>query len=46
MDELYDLKADPFELTNLVNVAAAGSSLAEMKRELNRLRKETGMPGD
>jgi N-acetylglucosamine-6-sulfatase len=46
MDELYDLKADPYELKNLVNQPGAQASLAEMKKELARLRKETGLPAE
>ena len=41
MDELYDLKADPFEMKNLVDEPRAQTSLAEMKRELERLLRET-----
>jgi N-acetylglucosamine-6-sulfatase len=41
MDELYDLKADPFELKNLAGEPGAQATLAGMKRELARLLKET-----
>jgi N-acetylglucosamine-6-sulfatase len=41
MDELYDLKADPFELKNLAGEPGAQATLAGMKRELERLLKET-----
>jgi len=41
MDELYDLKTDPFEMKNLVSEPRARTSLAEMKRELERLLRET-----
>jgi N-acetylglucosamine-6-sulfatase len=41
MDELYDLKADPFEMKNLAREPTAQAALAEMKRELERLLKET-----
>jgi arylsulfatase A-like enzyme len=37
MDELYDLKADPYELKNLVNDPHANTVLAEMKLELEKL---------
>ncbi len=42
MDELYDLKADPYELKNLVNQPGAQKPLGRMKGELERLLKETG----
>jgi N-acetylglucosamine-6-sulfatase len=41
MDELYDLKTDPYEMKNLINEPAAQKSLEEMKRELKRLLDET-----
>ncbi len=41
MDELYDLKADPHELKNVVKDAGAAAALTEMKDELRRLLKET-----
>ena len=41
MDELYDLKADPYEMKNLINQPNAKNALAEMKREIERLLKET-----
>jgi arylsulfatase A-like enzyme len=41
MDELYDLKADPGEMKNLIGEAGAQSALREMKQELQRLLKET-----
>jgi N-acetylglucosamine-6-sulfatase len=41
MDELYDLKVDPFELRNLAGEPGAQATLAGMKRELARLLKET-----
>jgi arylsulfatase A-like enzyme len=41
MDELYDLKADPYEMKNLIQGGAAQSALNEMKAELARLLKET-----
>jgi N-acetylglucosamine-6-sulfatase len=42
MDELYDLKTDPFELKNRINEPGAQTSLTAMKRELRRLLQETG----
>lgn len=41
MDELYDLKTDPFEMKNLINQSGAAIPLAEMKREMERLLEET-----
>jgi N-acetylglucosamine-6-sulfatase len=40
-DELYDLKADPGEMKNLIADPGAQPALREMKRELQRLLKET-----
>lgn len=37
MDELYDLKSDPYELNNLVNNAESKLLLDEMKLELGKL---------
>ncbi|HEX4949578.1 MAG TPA: sulfatase [Blastocatellia bacterium] len=42
MDELYDLKTDPYEMKNLIQQPGAARLLAEMKRELARLLVETG----
>jgi arylsulfatase A-like enzyme len=41
IDELYDLKADPGEMKNLIANPSAQSALKEMKQELQRLLKET-----
>jgi arylsulfatase A-like enzyme len=41
MDELYDLAADPFELTNLMGDAKAAPALKNLKQELQTLLKET-----
>ena len=41
MDELYDLRADPYEMKNLIHQPAAAKALAEMKQEMERLLKET-----
>jgi arylsulfatase A-like enzyme len=42
LDELYDLQTDPHEMTNLAADPAFAGKLAEMKAELERLKKETG----
>jgi N-acetylglucosamine-6-sulfatase len=39
MDELYDLKADPYEMRNIINRRDAARTLDDMKRELERLLK-------
>ncbi len=41
MDELYDLKTDPYEMKNLIDQPEAHKALAEMKQEMERLLKET-----
>ncbi len=41
MDELYDLKTDPYEMKNLIHQPGAAKALAEMKKEMERLLKET-----
>ena len=41
MDELYDLKTDPYEMKNLIHQPEAAKALARMKREMERLLKET-----
>lgn len=41
MDELYDLKADPYEMRNLIAAPQAKPALAEMKAELERLLKDS-----
>ena len=40
MDELYDLKADPYEMRNIINLRAAARTLDDMKRELEQLLKD------
>jgi N-acetylglucosamine-6-sulfatase len=39
MDELYDLKTDPYELKNLVADPGSAKSLTEIKQEMQRLLK-------
>jgi N-acetylglucosamine-6-sulfatase len=39
MDELYDLKTDPYEMKNLIHEPGAARVLAELKREMERLLK-------
>lgn len=41
MDELYDLKTDPYEMKNLIHQPCAAKTLAEMKQEMERLLKAT-----
>jgi N-acetylglucosamine-6-sulfatase len=44
MDELYDLEADPFERTNLIERPAARDVLQQMQAELQRLLEQTQFP--
>ena len=39
MDELYDLKADPYEMKNIINRRDSARTLEQMKKELERLLK-------
>ncbi len=41
VDELYDLKADPYEMNNLIGDGASQDALGEMKTELARLLNRT-----
>ncbi len=41
MDELYDLKADPYEMKNLMQQPDTAKARDEMKKEPERLLKET-----
>jgi N-acetylglucosamine-6-sulfatase len=41
MDELYDLRADPFEMTNVVARPEARPARDRMRAELDRLLRET-----
>jgi N-acetylglucosamine-6-sulfatase len=45
MDELYDLVADPYELTNIIDDPAATATLEMMRAELAELLRETGDSG-
>jgi len=40
--ELYDVKADPEELNNLVGSPESADVVRQMKKELEQLKKETG----
>jgi len=42
MDELYDLKEDPYELTNLIHDEKFFDIIEDMKIRLNKWRRETG----
>ena len=42
MDELYDLKTDPYEMKNVIHQHGGAKPLAAMKLELARLLVETG----
>ena len=42
MEELYDLRADPWELTNLVNEPDLQGTVKKLRVELERLSKEAG----
>ena len=37
MDELYDLKSDPYEMNNIIDQSDAAEALSKLKRELERL---------
>src|SRR5262245_50984324 len=41
MDELYDLKTDPYEMKNLINQPETKKALGKIRLEMERLRKET-----
>jgi N-acetylglucosamine-6-sulfatase len=43
MAELYDVKNDPEERHNLINVSQFAGKISELKSELSRLMKETGL---
>jgi hypothetical protein len=42
MDELYDLRSDPYELNNLIADPRASRDLRQLHDELARLLRETG----
>ena len=42
MDELYDLEADPYELSNLIGTPRGRDLLPALQAELARLQRETG----
>ncbi|MDB6121627.1 MAG: sulfatase [Pedosphaera sp.] len=42
MDELYNLKADPYEMKNLIKEESSKATLGDMKAELAKLLKQTG----
>jgi len=44
IDELYDLKNDPYEMNNLIDDPAAHDQLAKMRTELDRLVRVMGRP--
>jgi arylsulfatase A-like enzyme len=46
MDELYDLQADPFEMSNLIGTPAGNRLLPTLRAELARLQRETGYRAD
>ncbi|MEK6288021.1 MAG: sulfatase [Acidobacteriota bacterium] len=41
MDELYDLKTDPYEMKNLINQPGSEKALGGMQKEMDRLLRET-----
>ncbi len=41
MDELYDLRGDPYEMESLVHAPEAQGELAKMKAELQKILRET-----
>ena len=46
MNELYDLRGDPFELANIIDTDAGRELLPAMQAELARLQKESGYRAD
>jgi N-acetylglucosamine-6-sulfatase len=41
MDELYDLKSDPYEMRNVIDDLAAQATLGQLKEELKTFLKDT-----
>ena len=41
MDELYDLKSDPYEMRNMIDDPAAQATLGQLKEELETSLKDT-----
>jgi N-acetylglucosamine-6-sulfatase len=41
MDELYDLKADPYEMKNIIREPRAAKTVEAMKQEMERLLKSS-----
>jgi len=41
MDELYDLRNDPYEMKNVIHAPAAQASLVQMKVELRNILRQT-----
>jgi arylsulfatase A-like enzyme len=44
MDELYDLKSDPYELENRIDDPSAAPDLARMQAQLDALLGATSVP--
>ena len=44
MDELYDLDADPYEETNIIDQSRRARHLTQMQSELRRLLAATEVP--
>jgi hypothetical protein len=42
IDELYDIKADPYEIKNLIKDPQAREALEKMQAELEKLLRSTG----
>ena len=42
MDELYDLEADPYEMSNLIDTPQGQALLPALQAELERLQQQTG----